>query len=1070
MSIAFLISLIDAASLRAQNAQVSGRVTDPTGAVVPSTKVEVRNQATSGYRSTLSNADGLFAVPFLTPGVYTISADAKGFKRFEQTDVKLEAAQQAVVDLKLEVGAANDSVTVNGSVAPLVNSTDASVSTVVDRQFVENLPLNGRSFQSLIVLTPGVVFTPSSDSADQGQFSVAGQRAGSNYFSVDGVSANFAAPIGGDSGQTNNGGVMASSALGSTSSLVSVDAVQEFRLESSTYAPEFGRESGAQVVLVTRSGTNQFHGTAFDYFRNDAFDANDWFADSTAQPKPREHQNDFGGVLGGPIVKDKTFFFFSYEGLRLAQPKVALVDVPSLAARQQAPANVKPLLNAFPLPNGRSTGVDLSQLSISFSDPSSLDATSIRLDHAINSSLTVFGRYNHSPSSVDQRMCGGGGSPTTPSLICHKKVMVDTATIGATAILTPTITNDLRFNYSRYHGGINYTLDNFGGAVVPPDSALFSSFISPTNGFTGVLIDTGRNVGYWDTGIGTNHLNHQINITDSLSVVRGTHSLKFGFDFRRLTPSGTSYPLYTIYEWNYNTNPMPAFVSGASPDIVWVGEGPSEPNLRFHNFSTFAQDTWKASRRLTVTYGIRWDYNPPPTEANGNLYAISEITNLATATLLPKGSSLWHPDWKNFAPRLGISYLLRQNPEHSTILRIGVGQFNDIGTSTAGFLDAGFGWYPYSILNLPCYYGSGPACNGPVPYSGPKPPFVFTQPYPEMRVFDPQLKLPYSLQWNVALEQTLSHNQTVRLTYLGSAGRRLLWDDLVNNPSPIFSGLVLTKNTGYSNYDALQFQFQRRLSHGLQALVSYSWSHSLDTNSSDVSYGGAAGIPTTLVNVRQNYGDSDFDIRHTFSAAVTYNIPRNLTQNRLVKTLLRDWSVDSVTSARTGTPFNVLYDPATPGAFTGPAGQFDLRPDQVSGQPVWISDPNAPGGTKLNPAAFRVPPVIGQGSEARNNIRGFPLVEVDLAVRRQFRLTEGMNLQFRAEGFNVINHPNLGNPFNNIGTCSIGIPCTPIYGWGTSQAMLNQSLGGNGIYGTAFGSLYQVGGPRSLQLSLKLQF
>jgi hypothetical protein len=248
----------------------------------------------------------------------------------------------------------------------------------------------------------------------------------------------------------------------------------------------------------------------------------------------------------------------------------------------------------------------------------------------------------------------------------------------------------------------------------------------------------------------------------------------------------------------------------------------------------------------------------------------------------------------------------------------------------------------------------------------------------------------------------------------------------------------------------------------------------LDLNSADYAYdvfSNGAGIPSQVYNIRRDYGNSDFDIRQSFSAAVTYNIPTATIRNSLAGLLLRNWSIDSIDSVRTGTPFNVLYSPATGEAFAnGLSTPALFRPDQVSGQPVWISDPNAPAAKRLNPAAFTVPSTFGQGSEGRNNIRGFPLVEIDLAVRRQFNITEKVRLQFRAEGFNIINHPNFGNPLNNIGTCAMGAPCTPVFGWGTSQAMLNQSLGSSNYDGGSLGSLYQVGGPRSLQFSVKLQF
>jgi hypothetical protein len=510
---------------------------------------------------------------------------------------------------------------------------------------------------------------------------------------------------------------------------------------------------------------------------------------------------------------------------------------------------------------------------------------------------------------------------------------------------------------------------------------------------------------------------------------------------------------------------MTALVSGASPDISEIIQGGNPPHLQFHNFGGFAQDTWQATRRLTLTYGVRWDFNPPPTEASGNTFAFSETSNLATATLLPKGSPLWHGDWKNFAPRVGASYLFRANSSRPTVLRAGFGQFYDIGTSTAGALDTGGGWFPYSLATIYCNRGAGTGCNNPFPYNGPEPPFTFTQPYVQMWTFDPHLKLPYSLEWNVALEQTITPNETFKVTYLGSAGRRLLWDSVYSNPNPIVTSLYLTTNAGYSNYDSLQLQFQRRLAHGLQALVSYAWSHSLDTNSADVRY---TGSPSS--NPGQDYGNSDFDIRHNASMAVTYDIHLPRVSNSWVRGVVENWSIDGIASARSGLPLTVTYTPAAPGPYNASGTAFAFRPDQVSGVPVYISDPNAPGGKRLNLAAFTIPSTLEQGSEGRNSITGFPLVEIDLALRRQFNLGEHVKLQFRAEGFNVINHPNFGNLLNTIGTCSQGIACTPVYGWGTSQAMLNQSLGSGGFYGSGFGSLYQVGGPRSFQLSLKLQF
>ena len=315
----------------------------------------------------------------MPPGPYNITVEANGFKTIHQNGVVVEVDQRARLDFALTVGSKTETITVEGG-TPLLNTSDASVSTVIDHQFVENLPLNGRSFSSLIDLTPGVVLTPA-NFYEQGQFSVNGQHPDANYFMVDGVSANLGTRVRPILGQGGAGQLPATSAFGGTSNLVSLDALEEFRIQTSTFAPEYGRTPGAQISVVTKSGTNTFHGTAFEYFRNDKLDANDWFANANGLARPELRQNDFGGVLGGPIVKDKLFFFGSYEGLRVRQPQVADTYVPSLASRQNAPAAVQPLLNAFPLPNGPNLGNGTAAFSASYSDPSTLNSSGIRIDY-----------------------------------------------------------------------------------------------------------------------------------------------------------------------------------------------------------------------------------------------------------------------------------------------------------------------------------------------------------------------------------------------------------------------------------------------------------------------------------------------------------------------------------------------------------------------------------------------------------------------------------------------------------------------------------------------------------------
>jgi len=369
---------LNALTLFAQspNGNINGQVSDPSTAAVVGAEVVAVNDATRVQYTTRTNSDGIYVLPNLPPGPYRVQISKIGFKTLIKPDIVLNVQDSLSLNFTLLVGAFHEVVTVRSG-APLVDTENASVSTVVDRQFAENLPMNGRSFQTLIMLTPGVVAVPS-NALDTGQFSINGQRAASNYWMVDGVSANIG--VGTGFGGNGLGGAAASfSALGGTNSLVSVDAMQEFRIQTSTFAPEFGRTPGGQVSIVTRSGANQFHGTAFDYLRNDIFDASDWFngdMNSPPLPKAKDRQNDFGGTFSGPILQDKAFAFFSYEGLRLRLPQTLATGVPDLAARKNAVPAMQTYLNAFPVPNGFD---DLSTASPSSYSLSELGEVSYRL-------------------------------------------------------------------------------------------------------------------------------------------------------------------------------------------------------------------------------------------------------------------------------------------------------------------------------------------------------------------------------------------------------------------------------------------------------------------------------------------------------------------------------------------------------------------------------------------------------------------------------------------------------------------------------------------------------------------
>ena len=772
------------------------------------------------------------------------------------------------IDFELTIGDVSEVVTVEAG-APLLNTESPTVSTVVDHTFVENFPLNGRSFQTLITLAPGVVLTATTQN-DQGQFSVNGQRADANYFTVDGVSANFGITGFATLVQTAGGTLPALSALGGTNSLVSVDATQEFRIQTSSFAPEFGRTPGGQISIATRSGTNRFHGTLFEYFRNSVLDARDWFVNVNGLPKPQARQNDFGGVIGGPVRKDETFFFFSYEGLRLRQPSSMQTAVPDDASRQAAPAPSRPYLNAFPIANGPVAGSGLAQFNASFSNPSTLNAYSIRLDHIVTSKVSLFGRYNYSPSSVEQRapFFASGRVLSTTNVM---SASIHTFTAGITQLITPRISNEVRANYSNDRVTINFVMDNFGGAAPLQDSMLFPDPFTSANSLFLLIVGGAGQYAHGKQGVNEQR---QVNLLDNLSVIKGSHQLKFGMDYRWLAPFTSPFAYRHFFFFpGVTANP-----GGALSGSVALAQPTAFQSsaLLSQNFSLYGQDTWKITPRLTLTYGLRWDVNPPLKGKNSanDPFTVVGLDNPATMTLAPRGTPLYQTTYGNVAPRLGFAYQFNGIGNWDTVFRAGFGMFYDLGQGSLGGVAS---FFPYLIsknLSLAPFPLS--------PQDAAPPAFTLNPPVSTILVADPHLKLPRTYQWNVALEQSIGNNQILSATYVAAIGRDLLRATQLFNPNPNFQSVVITDNSATSDYHALQMKLQRRLSRGLQALTSYTWSHSIDIASTDAT--SNFNTPATIAGPNLDRGNSDFDIRHSFTAGATYDLPF---RSRM------EWSIES---------------------------------------------------------------------------------------------------------------------------------------------------------------------------------
>ena len=1039
-----------------ETATVSGQVVDPSGLSITGAQlrlVDIDRDTTTG---TVTNPSGLYTFPSVRPGRYRMEVTAAGFKVVNVTGLVVNVQDHLEQNFKLAVGSVSESITVEGG-APLVDTESAAVSTVVDRQFAENLPLNGRSFQTLIQLTPGVVLTPN-NGTDTGQFSVDGQRATSNYWMVDGVSANIGIGTLPSVGQGFGGALGSTSVLGGTNSLVSVDALQEFRIQTSTYAPEFGRTPGAQISIVTRSGTNQFHGTMFDYLRNDVLDANNWFADEEGLPKPKERQNDFGGTFSGPVLKDRTFFFFSYEGLRLRLPQVEESFVPDVTARQNAVPAIQPFLNAYPLPNGASGTDDLTtgvaQFNASFSNPGTLDAYSLRIDHRLNDKVNIFGRYNYSPSELVQR-----GFDSSLSSVSPAKIIVQTGTLGVTWAISPRAANEFRFNYSSTDATSSFHLDNFGNAVPLTALPFPSSFTAKDSRLSVSIYSLGSETGSLVVGQSSHNQQGQINVVDSMSVQRGSHQIKFGIDFRRMTPRFDE----SAYQQEPIFTSVPQAETGNSSETFIISTLPS--TFLFRNVGAFAQDTWRITPRLTLTYGLRWDVDFAPSSTSGpNLPAVTgfNLNDLSNLALAPVGTPPFNTRYGDVAPRMGVAYQLSPSQDRQTVLRGGFGVFYDLATAEAGNLLFGAA-YPFEGLAID--QGSFPLS----PSAAASPPV--SSPASGIAAFDPHLELPYTLQWNVAVEQALGKEQTITASYIGSVGRRLLQTAAVSSPNPTFGFAELVTNAGISDYQALQLQIQRRLSRGLQALASYTWSHSIDTASASSLGSGSNALTALSQNI--NRGPSDFDIRNAFSMALTYEVPTPKV-GTLGEAVLKGWATENIFQARSAPPVDVYYSgfvQLSNGFFT------NVRPNVVPGQPYYLSGSQCvspcPGGKEFNPAAFTAPPLgpvtglpLSQGDLPRNALRGFGAYQWDFAVHRDFPIHESVKVQFRAEMFNVLNHPNFGPPIGDLGYPGA---LTPQFGQSTQT--LGQSLSGAfGAGSGGFNPLYQIGGPRSIQFALKVQF
>jgi hypothetical protein len=1070
---------------------ITGTVTDPTGAAVVGAVITITSNTTQSRRTVTSNDSGVYSLPSLMPGNYSMKVEMKGFKSSERKDIELQVGQVAGIDFSMQVGNVSETVEVEGG-APVLETENATLGTVIENRRIEELPLNGRNPLQLVSLTPGA--TTNGPASSQGQqrmggarnafsLNVSGQRVSFNHYSLDGVEntdPNFNTYL----------------------FLPSVDALQEFKVESGTYGVEYGRGL-SQVNITTKSGSNNFHGSLFEFLRNSQLDAKNYF--DPAGPIAPFKRNQFGGTVGGPVWipkvvngRNKLFFFFNYEGLRERKALTQVFNMPVGQNRsgdfssssaiiydpltrtsdpafpgQQFPGNVIPanrissisttlLSKYFPLPNQGVPGSYTSNYIDNEGRRSDGDQLTARGDYVQSAKSTFQIRYSHSTDA--------GYLPlTTPGLGYNNEVGVHQGALGHVLVLGPNKVNEFKFAISRLVAANQQPRANNENVVaqlgiggVPTNIPLYWGV--PVVQFGGGAIST---VGEcsdcpfvnWDT---------TFQWTDTFSWTKGKHSFKFGTDDRRMrynqigavvargrfTFNGT----YTA-DPKISSPPAQNTLADFLLGYMATSEGQSGApiaNFRGMSLNFFAADSWKVSSKLTVNYGIRYEFEPPFLDSHD---AIVNIAFKWDNTLLPTyvragtgdpyqgnppfqlpanvpyvrdgrfGRRAYQARYNNWAPRIGMAYGLNSK----TVIRTGSGIYyvRDIGNAQFDLVRNS----PYSTRRSENAQSVlTPSLNWQVPFlQNAAPSFILVNQFNQ--------QTPYIAQWSFGIERQTTANSSLEVSYLGSAGvhlqRLMTYNTATPGPPtninnrrpwfPIYGGTFqVMADPSHSSYHGLQTRYQMRFNHGFTVLSSYSWSKSIDNGSGIRTVDGDSLTPSNDYNLGLDRGLSAYDFRHRWTTSFLYELPIGRGKavlhdaNLFTNAILGGWQVGGIATLQSGFPFTLYCG-------SGPVqnGGDNCYPDNLGGRSDLPSGQRGPNNW-FNTANFvnRINdpnlPQYRYGNNARNNLIGPPLVDVDASAAKNWKFGEARGLEFRAEFFNLPNHPIFGQPGGTVGTGNFG--------------------------------------------------
>jgi hypothetical protein len=1052
-------------SAQVSTGTISGVVEDPSGAVISGATVTVRNVDTGAARTLTSDAGGRYIAPVLPVGNYEVRGEQTGFQTEIRSGITLTVGREEVINLTLRVGQLASTVEVTAE-APLVETTTSALSSLVDERTIRDLPLNGRSYDQLAMLQPGVVSVGAGQASvafDYGtgtRFNVNGSRAYANTFLLDGTVIN-------DHANGTPGGASGSN--------LGVDGVQEFKINTSVSPAEYGRSSGGVISAVTRSGTNSLHGSAFGFLRNSALDSLGFFDypnhnNGSGKVAPYR-RGQFGGSLGGPIKKDKTFFFGTYEGLRqgngtiiapnvpTAQTKLGIVPFSAFLAGGTDPTAynchkgdtackvpvsnvIKPYLDLFQDPSpgtdaGDGTGVyNAAPLQVTGEDYSMT-----RVDHQISENMRIFVRYSFDKDS--NVLPNFNGSAVADE---HDVARRQYSTIQVNNILRPNLINSFRVAFNRTYQNFDDVISNPKVANLPNGGSFAPGqhFGTISFGSQGLSTQPLNFLGI-DNGAPRVYRYNSFQEGDDLTYVRAAHTFKWGVNIERIqdneiTESNT--------RGDYTFADIPAFLTNTPSGYQAASPGASgSRGLRTTMFGAYAQDDFRITQRLTLNLGLRWEAISNPTEANGKMANLLNITDPRTTVLK---DSYFSVAKKNFEPRVGLAW--RLNGSGTTVLRAGFGMFHD-HILPYSYVGSASGTPPFfSSLN-------DPAAVFPIDTNFTNP--NIAPPPAQFDVMPATIMEPTKTQYTLSLQQQVMKNTVLEVNYIGSEAhhlqRRGEWNPIVpingvfpkaakvtdcqKNPAlvgcrvnPNFASLPTSRFDGNADYNALQVILRRRSSSGLEYQVFYTYSKSLDTKSI-IAGGESRQEPNTVLdflNPGLDRGRSSFDARHNLVPTITYPFPFKF-QQKVVENILGGWTVNGIGTFRTGEPVTGRV-----GGNNNSRNGDRWNPDRPNLNPGFSSDPTsgvsagcgldpktgkyavAPGqqlGTWqlwYDPCAFSKPAPGTYGNLGRNTITGPRLFNVDFSADKTFKLTERLNMQFRAEIFNLLDEAHFYAPVFNV--------------------------------------------------------